>query len=169
MEKIELKKGNVLRVEGSLIIRVPKGEVTVSGGAHGEGDEITIPKAKSLPLEAVTDAVLECEKGEGGEIERLPKRTIPPEWDSLVEEIVERGPSTITVLGEVDTGKTFFTTYVANSLLRHDIQSAVVDTDVGQSDVGPPGTVGMGIVDSPVGLMTEVRTQSAYFVGSMSP
>lgn len=169
MEKIKLKKGDVLRVEGSLILQVDEGEVTVSGGAHGEGDEVTIPKAKSLPLEATTDAVLEYEKGEGGEVERLSERTIPPEWDSLVNEIVEKRPRTIIVLGEVDTGKTFFTTYVANSLLRHDIKSAVVDTDIGQSDVGPPGTVGMGIVDNPIGLMTEVRTQSAYFVGSMSP
>ncbi|KXB01953.1 hypothetical protein AKJ44_01740, partial [candidate division MSBL1 archaeon SCGC-AAA261F17] len=111
MEKIKLKKGDVLRVEGSLILQVDEGEVTVSGGAHDEGDEVTIPKAKSLPLEAITDAVLEYEKGEGGEVERLSKRTIPSEWDSLVDEIVEKRPGTIIVLGEVYTGKTFFTTY----------------------------------------------------------
>ncbi|MBS3815191.1 MAG: hypothetical protein KGY45_01360 [Hadesarchaea archaeon] len=169
MKKMEISEGDVLRVEGSLVIQVSKGEVTISGGLHGEGEKVEIPKAKSLPLEALTDAVIEYKKEEGGEIEHLPERTIPPEWDSLVEEIIEKKPKTIIVMGQVDTGKTFFTTYVANSLLRHEMKSAVVDTDIGQSDVGPPGTIGMGIVDKPISLMTDVQTQDSYFVGSMSP
>lgn len=168
-EKIELEKEDVLVAEGLLDLGVKEGEVTVSGGLHEEGEEITIPKAKSVPLEASTEAVIECTKKEGGEIERLSERTIPRGWDSVIDEIIEEEPRGITVLGETDTGKTFFSTYMANRLLNNGIVSSIVDTDVGQSDVGPPGSIGLGIFDSHVALLSEVPSRDSYFIGSMSP
>lgn len=169
MPELKLKKGDVVRLEGLLKLEVKEGEVMVSGGLHGKGNQIVIPRAKSIPLEAEGDALVEYTTGEGGQVERLSKRTIPPGWDELVQEMVKEKPRVVMVLGNVDVGKTFFTTYVANSLLRNNIRPAVVDSDVGQSDIGPPGTVGLGVLNGPVGLLHEVPTRAAYFVGSMSP
>jgi polynucleotide 5'-hydroxyl-kinase GRC3/NOL9 len=169
LPELKLKKGDIVRLEGLLNLEVKEGEVTVSGGLHGKGNQVVIPRAKSLPLEAASDALVEYTTGEGGHVEHLSRRTIPPGWDELVQEMVEEKPRVVMVIGNVDVGKTFFTTYVANSLLRHKIRPAVVDSDVGQSDIGPPGTVGLGVLDKPVGLLHEVPTRVAYFVGSMSP
>lgn len=169
MEEMELESGDVLMVEGLLDLKVKKGEVSVSGGLHKKGERITVPKAKAVPLEASEDAMIKYEKKEGGEIERLSERTIPPDWDSVIDEIIEAEPEGITVLGETDTGKTFFSTYMANRLLNNDISSAIVDTDAGQSDIGPPGSIGLGLVNSHIGLLSEVQTRDAYFIGSMSP
>jgi polynucleotide 5'-hydroxyl-kinase GRC3/NOL9 len=150
-------------------LEVKEGEVSIGGGLRGKGEKVIIPRAKALPLEAETDALVGYTLGAEGKVERLRERTIPREWDELVENIAREKPRVILVEGDVDTGKTFFTTYIANRLLRHDIRVAVVDGDTGQSDIGPPSTVGLGILKRPVGLLHEVPTEAAHFIGSMSP
>lgn len=169
MDNIKLEEGDVLLVEGLINLEILGGEITVSGGLHGKGQKVTIPKSKSVPLEASTDTLIEYEKKEGGKIEKLSERTIPSDWDPIIDEIIEKEPERIAILGEPDTGKTFFTTYMANRLLNHGLSSAIVDTDAGQSDIGAPGTIGMGIVDSHKALLSEVSAEEAYFMGSMSP
>jgi polynucleotide 5'-hydroxyl-kinase GRC3/NOL9 len=169
LQKLELKKKDVVGLEGLLRIQVKSGKVSVSGALREKGDEILIPRAKSLPLEAETDALLEYTTGEGGHIERLSERTISSEWDVFLQEIVEEKPRVVEVLGGMDAGKTFFTTYIANLLLKHGIRPAVVDSDVGQSDIGPPGTVGVGVLDQRISFLYEVPARLTYFVGSMSP
>lgn len=169
MPELELKKGEVVRLEGMLALRVKRGSVLISGGRRREGSKLVIPKAKSLPLEAATNATISYELGEGGAVEKLPGRTIPEQWDLFVEEVAKRKPKLITVIGDVDVGKTFFTTYVANSLIDRGIKVAALDGDVGQSDIGPPSTLGIGVFEKPVALLNEVPLRAAYFVGSMSP
>ncbi len=168
MPELQLKCGDVIKVEGLVSLHVKEGKVSVVGGFHEKGAKIVVPKAKALPIEAEGDAVIEYTVGQGGAVEQLAGRTIPPEWDELVSEIAQTKPRVILMLGEVDTGKSFFTTYIANTLLRQNLRVAVVDGDVGQSDVGPPTTVGIGIVDKPVVILQTVQPSSAYFVGSMS-
>ncbi|MEM2908247.1 MAG: hypothetical protein QXP65_03515, partial [Candidatus Hadarchaeales archaeon] len=87
MTKLRLKRGDILRLEGLLSLQVEEGKVLISGGLHEKGSKILIPKAKSLPLEAEEDAVIDYSLGEGGHIEHLSERTIPPEWDALIRDI----------------------------------------------------------------------------------
>ena len=169
MQRLELKRGQVLRLEGPVSLRVEKGAVIVSGGRRDKGATVNIPKAKSIPLEAETDANMTCWLGREGKIEVMPKRTIPSEWDALVAEVVRSRPRKILVMGDVDVGKTFFTTYLGNSLLEHGIRMAAIDGDVGQADIGPPTTIGMGIFEEPAALLHEVPLSSIHFVGSTSP
>jgi len=169
LPELKLKRGDVIRLEGMLSLQVKDGKVSISGGLREKGSKLVLQRAKSLPLEAETDAVIEYTLGESGKVERLPGRTISREWDELVADILREKPHLIMVIGGVDVGKTFFTTYVANTLLKHGLRVAALDSDVGQSDIGPPGTMGIGIFERPVGLLHEVPTRAAYFVGSMSP
>jgi len=87
---------------------------------------------------------------------------------SVFEEIGSSGRCCI-VIGGSDSGKTTFVTSLANFLYRKGYRVAVVDSDVGQSDIGPPGTIGMGILSREVGSMSEIEPSSIYFVGSFSP
>lgn len=169
MPELELKRGDVVRLEGMMSLQVKEGKVLISGGLHEKGSRIVVPRAKSVPLEAEGDAVLEYTLGEGGVVEHLPERTIPREWDAFIAEVIRGKPRLIMVIGDVDVGKTFFTTYVANTLLKNGMRIAAVDSDVGQSDIGPPSTMGLGIFERPVGMLYEVPVRAAYFVGSMSP
>jgi polynucleotide 5'-hydroxyl-kinase GRC3/NOL9 len=73
------------------------------------------------------------------------------------------------VIGETDTGKTSFTTFLASTLLARGLSVAVVDADLGQSDIGPPTTVGLGRVRLPVERLADAEVMGLYFVGSTSP
>lgn len=169
MPELKLKRGDVVRLEGMLSLQVKEGSVSISGGLHERGNKIVVPRAKSLPLEAETDAVVEYVLGAGGSLEQLPERTIPHEWDVFIEDVIRAKPRIIMVMGNVDVGKTFFTTYVANKLLRYGTRVAAVDSDIGQADIGPPSTMGLGVFERPVGLLYEISTRAIYFIGSMSP
>jgi polynucleotide 5'-hydroxyl-kinase GRC3/NOL9 len=96
---------------------------------------------------------------------------ITGEWQQAIDAILEttRRPLVVMVVGAVDTGKTTFCTCLARALFERGLKVAVVDADLGQSDVGLPTTIGMGFVSNPIERLREVKCQAAYFVGSISP
>jgi polynucleotide 5'-hydroxyl-kinase GRC3/NOL9 len=89
-------------------------------------------------------------------------------WPEVVEAVL-REPGTVVMLGGVDVGKTTAATTLASSAVRAGRCTALVDADVGQSDLGPPTTVGMGMLRGPVEAMDQVSLTAAYFVGDTSP
>lgn len=81
----------------------------------------------------------------------------------------ERKPLTLFMLGDVDAGKTHTVTALANRFHGHGLTVAVVDADIGQSDIGPPCCVGLGILSRRIKQLSEVPLHSLYFVGNTSP
>lgn len=81
----------------------------------------------------------------------------------------EQKPLTLFMLGGVDVGKTYAATSIANRLYEQGLKVAVVDADVGQSDIGPPCCIGMGILEKGIRKLSEVPLHSLYFVGNTSP
>jgi polynucleotide 5'-hydroxyl-kinase GRC3/NOL9 len=73
------------------------------------------------------------------------------------------------VLGTSDTGKTSLTAQLAGALAARGERVAVVDADVGQSEIGPPTTVGLGRVTGPVGRLADAEMLALEFVGDTSP
>ncbi|MCX7968440.1 MAG: Clp1/GlmU family protein [Armatimonadetes bacterium] len=96
---------------------------------------------------------------------------ITGEWQKVAESVAktERRPLVVMVVGAVDTGKTTFCTYLARTLFEAGFKVAVVDADLGQSDIGLPTTIGMGFVSKPIERLRDVNCQASYFVGSISP
>lgn len=93
-------------------------------------------------------------------------------WSQAVEEVaaaVAADPGVCMLLGATDTGKTTLARILANALLERGRRVAVVDGDVGQSDVGPPATVGLTVLDRPCPDLSGAPLDAAYFVGSNSP
>lgn len=90
------------------------------------------------------------------------------EWQPVIESIVAE-PGVVLVIGAVDTGKTTFCLQLANAGVRAGLVTAVVDSDVGQSEIGPPGTIGMAILQEPVELLRDLSPKRIYFVGYTSP
>lgn len=90
------------------------------------------------------------------------------EWEVLARELCTE-PGLAIVLGTTDVGKTTLTVRVANMCLEYGRKVAIVDADMGQSDIGPPTTVGMSVLETPVAKMSEGPLTAAYFVGSTSP
>ena len=90
------------------------------------------------------------------------------EWTPHIEEMLA-SPGTIVIVGAVDVGKTSFCTVLANASFEAGISTAIVDADTGQSEIGPPTTIGVSVLESPVHSPGDLRPRGLYFVGSTSP
>lgn len=75
----------------------------------------------------------------------------------------------ILLLGKVDTGKTTFTLLLADRLISEGKKVAIVDADPGQSDIGPPGTLGLGFPENRIDKLSDISPIKLAFVGSTSP
>ncbi len=101
----------------------------------------------------------------------MPPLPEPPEaldWDSAIERI-SRETGVVLLMGATDVGKSTLALQAANAAATAGRPVAVVDTDVGQSEVGPPGTVGVVRLDGPVASLTELKPRALAFVGDTSP
>lgn len=80
-------------------------------------------------------------------------------------------PGRIFVIGGVDSGKTTFVDRLVRAGIAAGHPAAIVDTDLGQSTIGPPTTVGMKLVSTDDDLAPEARghPDAVSFVGSVSP
>lgn len=97
---------------------------------------------------------------------------------ACIEELGSR-PGRIFVVGGVDSGKTTFCRSLALAGVRAGLTVGVVDADIGQATIGPPGTVGLRLVRSAedlVGWTVEtggsgpaIQPDALAFVGAVSP
>ncbi|HAV42591.1 TPA: polyhydroxyalkanoate depolymerase, partial [bacterium] len=90
------------------------------------------------------------------------------DWEKKAAEILSSG-RIIIVIGAVDTGKTTLVTYLANKAAEGGKVVGIVDADIGQSDIGPPTTIGLGMIKEPVEDLRKITPADLYFVGSLSP
>lgn len=90
-----------------------------------------------------------------------------PQWEEAVRSA--RQASLTIVIGDSDTGKTTLVTALADALRLPDGAVGVVDADLGQSEIGPPTTIGLGRVARPLGRLVEADLLALHFVGRTSP
>lgn len=85
---------------------------------------------------------------------------------SVVDNIIAKGRK-VMVIGRIDTGKSTFCRQLAELALEQGRKVAIVDSDVGQSWIGPPTTIGMKLItEKPEPTLFP---DSIYFVGSVTP
>ncbi|MEP6754367.1 MAG: Clp1/GlmU family protein [Chthonomonadales bacterium] len=91
-----------------------------------------------------------------------------PEWAEHIIEL-SNAQGIVLIMGPVDAGKSTFTTLLANTAFSAGRSVAVVDSDVGQSDIGPPGCVGLGKLTGEIRTLGDLEVDALAFVGSTSP
>ena len=91
-----------------------------------------------------------------------------PEWEEIISEIVA-APGVAMVIGGADVGKTHFCAQLCSAAFEAGIPTAVVDADVGQSEIGAPGTIGMAFADKNIEALSDLNMKRLYFVGSTTP
>jgi len=166
---LQLKRGDIYLFKGHCLLKINKGKFEIVGKVLENPDEVKIPKGKSIPVETLEDGELMLDFEEGGEREHLSERTVPDSWDKLAQQLSKHRERITLILGETDTGKTFFSTYLANRLLNYGLKVGILDCDTGQSDIGPPGTIGLAVLDRQIVFPSEVEPTALYFTGSNSP
>lgn len=88
---------------------------------------------------------------------------VPSQWTAFLETDPRGG---ILVIGGPDTGKSTFVRWLVRKLAERQ-RLAWIDCDVGQSTLGLPSTLNLGLVESPASLPS--NPTRAFFVGSISP
>jgi len=101
---------------------------------------------------------MERKKGAGTDPFPIPPHTL---------DRVERCGS-LMILGDVDTGKTTLTWKLASILCRGK-RVSIIDSDPGQSRLGPPTTIGWGEVRPEYRRWSDVPLKGLAFIGDISP
>ena len=90
-------------------------------------------------------------------------------WEKLASQIV-KPQQVVLVIGSTDVGKTTFCRFLADSAIGRGLKTAFVDADVGQSQIGPPTTIGMKfLVPESSAIQFNGTADQLYFVGDLSP
>ncbi|RLI21804.1 hypothetical protein DRO54_02715 [Candidatus Bathyarchaeota archaeon] len=171
--KVEVEAGKTLLVDGPASVDLLSGKAEVLAAPIKRGNRIVVRHGKRLPFEIKSNATFEIMLGEGASYEEVEGSTIPENWVKAVNEIISEAksntPLTVMIMGEVDSGKTSFCTYLANVAIREKLRVAVIDGDLGQSDIGPPSTIGYSILNKCVKDLFDVDADNACFIGLTSP
>ncbi|MEW6388195.1 MAG: Clp1/GlmU family protein [Thermodesulfobacteriota bacterium] len=91
-----------------------------------------------------------------------------PEWEAAARRFLESGGVTL-LLGGVDTGKSTLSRYLIYRAFTAGEPAALVDLDLGQSHLGPPATLGLGLFPPRFPGDDGLFPEGLYFVGQTSP
>jgi polynucleotide 5'-hydroxyl-kinase GRC3/NOL9 len=169
--KQTVESGKTLLVDGPASVRLLSGKSEVLGFSVKDSRRIVIREGKRLPFFTVETASFDVSLGENASVEEFEGNTIPPSWieSSAVLMGVQKRPAIAMVMGKADSGKTSYCTYLINKLVSARQKVAILDGDLGQSDIGPPCTVSYAFITKPLTEMYELKAENAFFVGVTSP
>jgi len=165
-----IENGKTLLVDGPASIGLLSGQLSILGAPFKIGEKIVIRDGKRVPFGVMKKATFDLMLGEGASFKEIDGGPVPSSWENAAKEILSlKKPVTVIVIGGVDSGKTSFCTFLANEALRRKWKTGIIDADLGQSDVGPPSTIGFNYITEPVNDLFEIKAEDAYFVGLTSP
>jgi len=166
-----VEKGKTLLIDGPASVNFVSGYAEVLGAPLKTGERIVVRDAKRMPIEVKKKAEFNIMLGEGATVEEAEGSTIPTSWKDAAEKILtfNKKPLVIVILGRIDVGKSSFCTFLANTMLKNKKRVTIVDGDLGQSDVGPPASIGYGHVKRLVKDLFEVHAEDVSFIGITTP
>lgn len=167
--RLVVEAGRTLLVSGPADIQLVQGKVRIYAYPLERNRVISIPEGKQLPVEVLENSTLECWISAHGKYSEIVGNTVPDSWMETAETMLENRKGRIMILGNVDAGKSTFCTVLANLALKAGMKITVLDLDLGQSDIGPPGSIGLGRVRNHILTLSEVTPEVLYFVGYISP
>ncbi|PMQ01911.1 MAG: AAA family ATPase [Dictyoglomus sp. NZ13-RE01] len=93
---------------------------------------------------------------------------IPIDWERTKESIFNK-KGLVVVLGVPNVGKSSFIYYLSKEALKCNIKVAIINSDLGQSELGIPTTVSLSIPEREFYNFDELPINDWYFVGAISP
>ncbi len=90
-----------------------------------------------------------------------------PEWEGLIDAlIIHKG--TAFLIGATDSGKSTLSQYLIERLISKNIITALIDSDIGQSSLGLPGTISAKILKTEKDI-EDFIAEKFFFIGSLNP
>lgn len=157
-----------------------KGPATVSvdGTCHVLGSDVSgrtikIRYGKALPFEPSGRCRLRVRLRKGGMVWRAsPKEAGVSIWHDIAKHVTmlsDKKKVIVMLAGDVDTGKSTISAYIANFILEKGLKPCIIDGDIGQGDLVPPTCIGAGVIAEQVTDLRDARASTFEFVGSTSP
>ena len=163
-----IESGHTLLLSGPVQFSIKSGRASCLGGELKIDVSITVDEFRQEPILIGDTADVEMRVGSGGTWIDVAGSTIPIGW-SEASEIIQRQKGVAVIVGEVDSGKSTLTTFLANQCLESGLSVSVIDGDVGQADIGPPTTISMSNISEPIRGLHQAKASSSFFVGDTSP
>ncbi len=166
-----IESNKTMLVDGPASVRLVTGKADVFGYLLKESQRVLIREGKRLPFFIAENSVFDVSLGANSGIAETTGSTNPASWDKPVEAILglEKRPVVILILGAADCGKSSLCTYLLNKLIDGKCKVAILDGDLGQSDIGPSGTVGYAVATKRLAELYDLKLKNAFFVGVTSP
>jgi len=101
-------------------------------------------------------------------VSKSPEISAPEEWFHLLDVLQQERGSAI-LLGATDTGKSTLVQFLIFHLCRRGLKVGLVDSDIGQSLLGPPATIGISLFKSDPNWEVILSVPEIFFVGSTTP
>ncbi|MFQ5970201.1 MAG: Clp1/GlmU family protein [Nitrososphaerales archaeon] len=170
MERImKLSASNVLLVKGPASVKCI-GSVSVLG-IDACTKEVTLRAGKILPFEASRRSEVKIRLGSGGNYSVVGESKVGVSiWKEVANRITLRNkPTRIMIVGATDTGKSTLATYLSNITSANKMKVSIVDGDVGQSDLAPPGCIGASMIKEEFLDLRDISAEYSSFIGAISP
>ncbi|MGA8107650.1 MAG: Clp1/GlmU family protein, partial [Nitrososphaeraceae archaeon] len=174
--------GFVLTSDKVLLVRGPMEIITVGEasilGKDISNSKIFLDEDRVWPIETrsncdIVISILQKKTNSVNDIWIRDRKNIGTKiWEEVGYTIFHSGatlPNSIMVIGPTDSGKTSLSTYILNQAIRAGLRPAVIDADIGQGDLAPPGVIGCGIVEKQILNLKEVSTKYFAFLGDINP
>jgi polynucleotide 5'-hydroxyl-kinase GRC3/NOL9 len=168
--KQTIEKEKTLLVDGPARVDLLSGRGSVLGALLKTGENIVVRKGKRIPFWALRNSEVELVLGDSASYTETDGNSVPSSWGDAADEILStKEPKLVLVFGGTDSGKSSFCTFLANLSLNNRFKVALLDGDLGQSDLGPPGAVSLGLVEEPIIDLFKLRPEDLVFIGVTSP
>lgn len=93
---------------------------------------------------------------------------IPISWQKAVDDILLKKGVAI-VIGLPNSGKSTFVKFLANSAVKNNIKVSIINSDLGQTDIGVPGTISLSHLTKEITYYEDIPINNWYFIGEITP
>ncbi len=159
MNRISLSKGEGIILRSPASFNTVTGEIEVWGRVTEKASILL--EGIDLLITARTDSTIDVD----GYYMKI-REPIPHWWDSLPSYLV--GKKSL-FLGRTDSGKSSSILYLANKMVSEGNPVTLLNSDIGQSDLGPPGVISLKHLNSPVIHTKLLEPDFIYFIGDKTP
>ncbi len=161
---INITTRDTLLVKGPAIIRSEANASIL--GVNIKDKIVKVRDNKILPIESEEDCELYLLLEENGKYEIKVREEIGVSiWDDIRDAVLFKQPRCIIIIGPNDSGKSTLSTYLANII--NDVY--IIDSDVGQGDLAPPGCIGASYIKGKILDLSDVKADLYSFIGSIKP
>ena len=164
----KIEPGRTLLLGGPIQFTIKSGQASCLGGQLQNDVSMTVDEFRQEPIFVAESAEVELRAGSGGTWIDVVGSTIPIGWTETAQ-VIQRQKGIAVIVGDVDSGKSTLTTFLANQCLKSGLNVGVIDGDVGQADIGSPATISTSSISKPIRGLYHAKATSSYFVGDTSP